>query len=63
MKTLKISPEHMARRASRFDALQPMQQQNPGAIPPDALKAITSQRLCPVMAPKEEFGPWANPPI
>lgn len=63
MKTLKISPEQMARRVSRFDALQPMQQQNPGAIPPDALKAITAPRLCPVMAPKEEFGPWANPPI
>jgi len=62
MKTVKISPDQMARRVARFDRLEPMQQQNPAAIPPDALKAITAPRLCPVMAPKEEFGPWAKRP-
>lgn len=63
MKTVKVTPEEMVARISRFDALVPMQQQNPESLPPEAIEAITAPRLYPVMSPKEDNGPWADPPI
>ena len=33
MKTIKITPDQMAQRISRFDALTPLQQQNPDTLP------------------------------
>ena len=63
MKIVEISPELMATRVSRFAALQPMQQQKPDALPPEAIEAITAPKLYPVLSPKEDNGPWASPPI
>ena len=63
MKIVEIDTEHMESRVSRFNALQPMQQQKPDALPPEAIEVITAPRLYPVLSPKEENGPWANPPI
>jgi hypothetical protein len=51
MKTVTVTPEEMVERISRFDALVPMQQQNPDTLPPEAIEAITAPRLYPVMSP------------
>ena len=63
MKIVEVSREGMEARVSRFDTLVPMQQQKPEALPPEAIEAITAPRLYPVLSPKEDNGPWANPPI
>ena len=63
MKTIEISPATMQARVARFDHLTPLQQQKPDSLPPAALRAITAPQLYAVMAPPEERGPWADPPI
>ena len=63
MKIGEISPAQMERRISRFSKLVPMQQQKPDSLPPEAMEAITAPKLYPVLSPKEDNGPWANPPI
>lgn len=63
MKIVQVTPEQMDTRVSRFAALVPMQQQKPDALPPEAIEAITAPKLYPVLSPREDNGPWANPPI
>jgi len=65
MKSVKVTPEQMARRTARFGQLQSyqQQQQSANAIPMEVMEKIAAHRVYPVMVPESYSGRSAQAPV
>jgi uncharacterized RmlC-like cupin family protein len=65
MKSVKVTPEQMARRTARFKELKSyqQQQQSTNAIPMEEMEKIAAHRVYPVMVPETYPGRSAQAPI
>jgi len=65
MKTIKISPEQMAKRTAKFADLRPYSEQHDDStgIPRAAMEKLTAHRVYPIMVPPSYTGRSAMAPL
>ena len=65
MKTIKISPEQMAKRTAKFADLRPYSEQHDDStgIPRAAMEKLTAHRVYPVMVPESYTGRSEKAPV